>query len=64
MIDTAKQLEGLARNAGKHAGGVVIAPTALTDYMPLYCEQGGKQLVTQLDKDDLEALGLVKFDFL
>lgn len=64
LIDTARALEGLPRNASKHAGGVVIAPSVLTDYMPLYCEQGGKQLVTQLDKDDLEALGLVKFDFL
>jgi len=64
LIDTARALEGLPRNASKHAGGVVIAPSALTDYMPLYCEQGGKQLVTQFDKDDLEALGLVKFDFL
>jgi len=64
LIDTARALEGLARNAGKHAGGVVIAPTALTDFMPVYCEQGGKQLVSQLDKDDLEAIGLVKFDFL
>lgn len=64
LIDTARALEGLPRNASKHAGGVVIAPSALTDYMPLYCEQGGKQLVTQLDKDDLEAFGLVKFDFL
>jgi DNA polymerase-3 subunit alpha len=64
LIDMARSLEGLARNAGKHAGGVVIAPTPLTDFMPLYCEQGGKQMVSQLDKDDLEALGLVKFDFL
>lgn len=64
LIDTARALEGLPRNVSKHAGGVVIAPSALTDYMPLYCEQGGKQLVTQLDKDDLEAFGLVKFDFL
>ena len=64
LIDTARALEGIARNAGKHAGGVVIAPSALTDFMPLYCEQGGEQLVSQLDKDDLEALGLVKFDFL
>ncbi|MFQ5994194.1 MAG: DNA polymerase III subunit alpha [Acidiferrobacterales bacterium] len=64
LLETARALEGLPRNASKHAGGVVIAPSALTDYMPLYCEQGGKQLVTQLDKDDLEALGLVKFDFL
>ncbi len=64
LLDTARALEGLPRNAGKHAGGVVIAPSMLTDFMPLYCEQGGKQLVTQFDKDDLEALGLVKFDFL
>jgi DNA polymerase-3 subunit alpha len=64
LLDTAMVLEGIARNAGKHAGGVVIAPTALTDFMPMYCEQGSTQLVTQLDKDDLESLGLVKFDFL
>jgi DNA polymerase-3 subunit alpha len=64
LLDTARALEGLPRNAGKHAGGVVIAPSMLTDFMPLYCEQGAKQLVTQFDKDDLEALGLVKFDFL
>ena len=64
LIDMARALEGIARNAGKHAGGVVIAPTALTDFMPLYCEQGGTQMVSQLDKDDLESLGLVKFDFL
>jgi DNA polymerase-3 subunit alpha len=64
LLDTARMLEGLARNAGKHAGGVVIAPSALTDFMPLYCEQGGKQAVTQLDMEDLEKLGLVKFDFL
>jgi len=64
VLDMALALEGLARNAGKHAGGVVIAPEALTDFMPLYCEQGGQQLVSQLDKDDLETLGLVKFDFL
>ena len=64
LIDMALQLEGLARNAGKHAGGVVIAPSRLTDFTPLYCEAGGKNLVTQLDKDDVEAIGLVKFDFL
>ena len=64
LIDLAKRLEGLARNAGKHAGGVVIAPTALTDFTPLYCEAGGTHPVTQLDKDDVEAAGLVKFDFL
>ncbi|MDA8389995.1 MAG: DNA polymerase III subunit alpha [Gammaproteobacteria bacterium] len=64
LLDAARKLEGLARNAGKHAGGVVIAPSALTDFMPLYCEAESAQFVTQLDKDDVEALGLVKFDFL
>ncbi|MEN8175217.1 MAG: DNA polymerase III subunit alpha [Pseudomonadota bacterium] len=64
IIDMAMMLEGLARNAGKHAGGVVIAPTVLTDFTPLYCEAGGDNLVTQYDKDDVEAVGLVKFDFL
>ena len=64
LIDLAKSLEGLARNAGKHAGGVVIAPDKLTDFTPLYCEEGGANVVTQLDKDDVEAAGLVKFDFL
>ena len=64
LIDMARSLEGLSRNAGKHAGGVVIAPSKLTDFTPLYCEQGGGSLVTQFDKDDVEAIGLVKFDFL
>ncbi|MGR9088690.1 MAG: DNA polymerase III subunit alpha [Gammaproteobacteria bacterium] len=64
LIDMARSLEGMARNAGKHAGGVVISPTKLTDFTPLYCEQGGGNLVTQFDKDDVEAVGLVKFDFL
>jgi DNA polymerase III subunit alpha len=64
LIDMALSLEGTARNAGKHAGGVVISPTKLTDFTPLYCEQGGGNLVTQFDKDDVEAVGLVKFDFL
>ena len=64
IIDLAKSLEGLARNAGKHAGGVVISPGPLTDFAPLYCEEGGANVVTQLDKDDVEAIGLVKFDFL
>ncbi|HHH47695.1 MAG TPA: DNA polymerase III subunit alpha, partial [Gammaproteobacteria bacterium] len=64
LIEMAKKLEGLARNAGKHAGGVVIAPTKLTDFCPLYCEQGGDSIVSQFDKDDVEAVGLVKFDFL
>ncbi|TAN07453.1 MAG: DNA polymerase III subunit alpha [Rhodanobacteraceae bacterium] len=64
LIDLALKLEGLARNAGKHAGGVVIAPTPLTDFAPLYCEPGGTGVVTQYDKNDVEAVGLVKFDFL
>jgi len=64
IIDLAKSLEGLARNAGKHAGGVVIAPGQLTDFTPLFCEDGGSSTITQLDKDDVEAVGLVKFDFL
>jgi DNA polymerase-3 subunit alpha len=64
LIDMALSLEGTARNAGKHAGGVVISPTKLTDFTPLYCDQDGNNLVTQFDKDDVEAVGLVKFDFL
>ena len=64
IIDLARSLEGLVRNAGKHAGGVVISPGPLTDFAPLYCEEGGTNVVTQLDKDDVEAVGLVKFDFL
>jgi DNA polymerase-3 subunit alpha len=64
IIDLAQSLEGLARNAGKHAGGVVIAPSRLTDFTPLYCEQGSDTVVSQFDKDDVEAVGLVKFDFL
>ncbi|MCW9024526.1 MAG: DNA polymerase III subunit alpha [Gammaproteobacteria bacterium] len=64
LIDLAKKLEGVTRNAGKHAGGVVIAPSQLTDFSPLYCEQGSSSIVTQFDKDDVEAVGLVKFDFL
>ena len=64
LINRARALEGMARNAGKHAGGVVIAPTALTDFTALYCEQGATQMVTHLDMKDVEAVGLVKFDFL
>ncbi len=64
LIDLAMKLEGTVRNAGKHAGGVVIAPTRLTDFTPLFCEPDGSHLVTQFDKDDVEAVGLVKFDFL
>ena len=64
LIDLARALEGLTRNAGTHAGGVVIAPSVLTDFAPLYCEAGSSSVVTQFDKDDVEAAGLVKFDFL
>ena len=65
LIDLALKLEGTTRNVGKHAGGVIIAPGKLTDFTPLYCEAGQPEhLVTQFDKDDVEAVGLVKFDFL
>ena len=62
--DMALKLEGLSRNTGKHAGGVVIAPGKLTDFTALLSAEDGSSLVTQLDKDDVEAAGLVKFDFL
>ena len=62
--EMALRLEGLTRNVGKHAGGVVIAPGRLTDFSPLHCDESGENLVTQYDKDDVEAAGLVKFDFL
>ncbi|MEH6636266.1 MAG: DNA polymerase III subunit alpha, partial [Halioglobus sp.] len=62
--DMAVQLEGITRNVGKHAGGVVIAPSKLTDFSPLYCDESGGGLVTQYDKGDVEDAGLVKFDFL
>jgi DNA polymerase-3 subunit alpha len=64
IMDMAFKLEGITRNVGKHAGGVVIAPTRLTDFSPLYCDDSGGSLVTQFDKDDVEQAGLVKFDFL
>ncbi len=64
IMDLGLALEGISRNAGRHAGGIVIAPSALTDYMPLYCEQGADSAVTQFDMTDVEAVGLVKFDFL
>ncbi|MEJ2755178.1 MAG: DNA polymerase III subunit alpha, partial [Gammaproteobacteria bacterium] len=64
LLDMALKLEGITRNVGKHAGGVVIAPSALTDFVPLYCDESGGNLVTQFDKDDVESAGLVKFDFL
>jgi len=68
LLDLARELEDLTRNAGKHAGGVVIAPSPLSDFCPLFAEHDGegrgKSPVTQFDKDDVEAVGLVKFDFL
>ncbi|MTC41946.1 DNA polymerase III subunit alpha [Providencia sp. wls1921] len=64
LIDMARKLEGVTRNAGKHAGGVVIAPTKITDFAPLYCDAEGNNPVTQFDKNDVEYAGLVKFDFL
>ncbi len=64
LLDMARKLEGLTRNVGKHAGGVVISPSVLTDFSPLYCEEDGSNLVTQFDKGDVESVGLVKFDFL
>lgn len=65
LMDLAGKLEGITRNVGKHAGGIVIAPGKLTDFVPLYCEPNeAAHPVTQFDKDDVEAVGLVKFDFL
>ncbi len=64
LIDMGLALEGVVRGVGKHAGGVVIAPGQLTDFSPLYCDEEGHNLVTQFDKDDVEKVGLVKFDFL
>lgn len=64
IMEMAYKLEGITRNVGKHAGGVVIAPTKLTDFTPLYCDEAGQGLVTQFDKNDVETAGLVKFDFL
>ncbi|MES2771230.1 MAG: DNA polymerase III subunit alpha, partial [Pseudomonadota bacterium] len=63
LFDLAVRLEDLTRNVGMHAGGVLIAPGKLTDFCPLYAADGGA-LVSQYDKDDVEKIGLVKFDFL
>ncbi len=62
--DMALKLEGITRGTGKHAGGVVIAPTKLTDFSPLICDEDGSGLRVQYDKNDIEDAGLVKFDFL
>ncbi|WP_342608173.1 DNA polymerase III subunit alpha [Vibrio tritonius] len=64
LIDMCRILEGCTRNAGKHAGGVVISPTTITDFAPIYCDSEGNHPVTQFDKNDVEYAGLVKFDFL
>ncbi len=64
LLDLAQQVEGIARNVGMHAGGVLIAPGKLTDFCPLYTQGGDAGVVSQYDKDDVEAVGLVKFDFL
>ncbi|HEV2685643.1 MAG TPA: DNA polymerase III subunit alpha, partial [Actinomycetota bacterium] len=64
LMSLARALEGLTRNVGMHAGGVIIAPGKLTDFTPLYCAEGSAATVSQFDKDDVEKVGLVKFDFL
>jgi DNA polymerase III subunit alpha len=64
LLELALRLEGLVRNIGMHAGGVLIAPGKISDYSPVYCQPNGDSLVSQYDKDDVEAVGLVKFDFL
>lgn len=64
LVDIALTIEGITRQVGTHAAGVVISPTKLTDFTPLYATEGGKSVATQFDKDDVEKAGLVKFDFL
>ena len=64
LLELGEKLEGLVRNVGMHAGGVLIAPGKLTDFCPLYAAEGTANVISQLDKDDVEAVGLVKFDFL
>jgi DNA polymerase III subunit alpha len=64
LLELALRLEGLVRNVGMHAGGVLIAPGKISDYSAVYCQANGDSLVSQYDKDDVEAVGLVKFDFL
>jgi len=64
LLELARKLEGMTRNIGMHAGGVLIAPGKLTDFCPLYQQPGSDSAVSQFDKDDVEAIGLVKFDFL
>jgi len=64
LLELAEKLEGLTRNVGMHAGGVLIAPGRLVDFCPLYAAEGTTHVISQLDKDDVEKIGLVKFDFL
>jgi DNA polymerase III subunit alpha len=64
LLALAQKLEGMVRNVGMHAGGVLIAPGKITDFCPLYQQPGSDSAVSQYDKDDVEAIGLVKFDFL
>ena len=64
LLELALRLEGLVRNVGMHAGGVLISPSKISDFSPIYCQADGGSLVSQYDKDDVEAVGLVKFDFL
>src|SRR5437762_9554327 len=64
LVELAQKLEGMTRNIGMHAGGVLIAPGRITDFCPLYQQPGSDSAVSQFDKDDVEAIGLVKFDFL
>lgn len=64
LLELAERLEGLTRNVGMHAGGVLIASGKITDFCPVYCTDAGDSVISQLDKDDVEKIGLVKFDFL
>ena len=64
LLDMALALEGITKNVGKHAGGVVISPSDINDFSPVYCEEDSQSIVTQYDKNDVETVGLVKFDFL
>ena len=64
IVDLSYKLEGIARNVGKHAGGVVIAPGSISDFCPVYVDRTSSSVMTQFDKDDVEKIGLVKFDFL
>ena len=64
LFDLALKLEGLIRNVSMHAGGVLIAPSEISKFSPIYCQSEGEGVVSQFDKDDVESLGLVKFDFL